>query len=343
MDLIELKSRLENQPDKLISLLESVGFFKVRQDRTNKLRFAFDEDSDPTAIVLNIENLLFTDFKSGESGDIINLLMKKRGDSFGYTIRYITTFFGWSNIEKQKEKCLPFSGYYSKIYKRIKTNIDEEPLSPLNETVFHQYSKFCSLPFIKDGISAQVQHKFGIHYDHMTCRVLIPWRDLQGNLVGFSGRYNSPDWKKLNEPKYLVIYPFSKGKTLFGFDLAYDSIMKTKKLYIFESEKSVLQCHTLGIENVVALGCHSLSPYQVKIIKSLQLDEIILCFDEGIEEEYLKKEVEKLKFSSLFLSNKLGYIFDGSNKYLEKGSKNSPSDCGGKYLNHLLKECVYYI
>ena len=106
---------------------------------------------------------------------------------------------------------------------------------------------------------------------------------------------------------------------------------------------SIINEEIKRVRNVVALGGSTVNPYQVKLIHSLGVKKIILCFDEGLDIEKVIKELNKLKSKNPFMPVKLGYIYDFDNKYLACGSKDSPFDNGKDILLGLLKERVVWI
>lgn len=337
LDIVEIKQRLKD-PNNLILLLEDAGFYKIRNERGNKLRFGWDEESNPTGIVLETENLSYFNFTNSSKGDILSLIQSKKQYNFNQTVKYICSVFKWNNIGHKKDIRLPFCGYYHKIY-NIKNNTDFEPLEPLDESILKKYPKFCSLKFLKDGISCKTQHHFGIRYDDYTQRILIAWYTINGDFIGISGRYNGDDYEKRGESKYLAVIPFPKSRTLYGLSHNYEEIVKSKELYIFESEKAVFQMYEMGYKNCVALGKNSISDAQVRIIKSLMCEKVYLCLDEGIPEELIINEAKKLKYAGNFMKNEINYIYDKDNKYLKKGSKASCSDLGYSVRN-VLRDCT---
>ena len=103
-----------------------------------------------------------------------------------------------------------------------------------------------------------------------------------------------------------------------------------------ESEKSVLKLWSNGIRNVVAIGGHELSKTQVEKLIRLEVDEIIICYDEDVfrnengkvnKKEYLneaRKFIEQQKVSAMVDVN--GDILD---------KKESPADNLDKFKKML--------
>ena len=120
------------------------------------------------------------------------------------------------------------------------------------------------------------------------------------------------------------------------------NLLNADKIYIFESEKSVLQAHTIGYYSCLALGGNALSDYQIKNILKLNPKEIILGFDEGLDNEIIQQRINNIKSYLVLRECKIGIIHDINNKYIEKGSKCSPTDMGKEVFEKLIQECIYY-
>ena len=104
-----------------------------------------------------------------------------------------------------------------------------------------------------------------------------------------------------------------------------------------------MQCHSFGCNIALATsGCH-ISDTQAKHIKSMFLPKIILAYDEGLSQEDIIAEAEKLKMDNQIYKNQVGYIYDREHKYLPEGSKSSPSDLGKEVFSKLVKECVIWL
>lgn len=116
----------------------------------------------------------------------------------------------------------------------------------------------------------------GIH-DTFINRIMFPIWDLDGQVVGFSGRvYNREDVSKYINSKESSI--FKKGKILYNYDRAKDEIRKSKKVIIVEGFMDVIALYKVGIKNVIATMGTAITSDQAQLIKKLSLN-VILCFD----------------------------------------------------------------
>lgn len=108
-------------------------------------------------------------------------------------------------------------------------------------------------------------------------RVMFPIHDLDGNVVGFTGRiYQNNNQAKYINSKESVI--FKKGTILFNYHRAKSEIKRKKEIIIVEGNMDAIRMYINGVQNVVALMGTSLTNEQVSIIKSLRA-KVILMLD----------------------------------------------------------------
>jgi len=173
--------------------------------------------------------------------------------------------------------------------------------------------------FSEDGISLKIQVEMGISYDTNDSRILIPIRDTEGNLITLKGRTTIDTYKEDEIPKYLSYFDYNAVNILYGYYENYFNIIEKNEIVIVESEKSVLQAMSMGINNVVALSKHIISDKQLEIILKTQCD-VVLALDKGIDRKYCLKELDKFdNFCTKYL------IYDNENILKDK---DSPFDKG---------------
>lgn len=109
-------------------------------------------------------------------------------------------------------------------------------------------------------------------------RIMFPIHDLDGNVVGFTGRIyeNVENQAKYVNSKESVI--FKKGNILFNYHRAKAEIKRKKEVILVEGNMDAIRMYASGIKNVVALMGTSLTDEQVIILKNLRT-KIILMFD----------------------------------------------------------------
>lgn len=108
-------------------------------------------------------------------------------------------------------------------------------------------------------------------------RLLIPIRDPNGNIAGFSARTmkNEQAVKYINSDESDV---FKKGKLLYNLDSAYQEARKSNKLYLMEGYFDVIKASQNGINNAVATLGTALTDGHIKLLQRLKVN-VVLCFD----------------------------------------------------------------
>ena len=336
---MRVNEALSADEDVVREILEELGFTQLTFDACKRtFRFAREEGRNPTSMVLNLDTLSFHCFSTGNKGNLYTLIMQRKDMNFPTALKWAADFAGLDKEEYDIDIQLPFGGFFQGLVKEISE--PEFSMKTYDESELDEYKGFYNTMFLKDGISFESQKKFNIGYDALSNRVTIPIYSLDNKLIGIMGRYNG---KCAHEERWLPIIPCSRSLTIYGFNENYQSIQEKGMTVIFESEKSVMQCHSFGCNIALATsGCH-ISDSQAKHIKSMFLPKIILAYDEGLSQEDIIAEAEKLKMDNQIYKNQVGYIYDREHKYLPEGSKSSPSDLGKEVFSKLVKECVIWL
>lgn len=132
------------------------------------------------------------------------------------------------------------------------------------------------------------------HYDRFRNRIIFPICDLNGQIVGFSGRILPDDKqesaKYINTPQTPL---YDKSRLLYGLDRAKMEIRKNDACIVVEGYTDVLMSHQMdfsakggslpatGGKNTVATCGTALTEDQLKIIKRYS-ENLILAFDMDI-------------------------------------------------------------
>lgn len=102
--------------------------------------------------------------------------------------------------------------------------------------------------------------------DFLSGRIVFPVRDASSRTVGFTGRIVDPTISRHPGAKYLNSAEesgFSKGRELFGFDLALPSMIARGRAVIVEGPADVIACHRDDVTEAVApcgsamTACHA--------------------------------------------------------------------------------------
>lgn len=330
----ELKLYLKENPDKIQRILEYYNYHSITINN-NEVRFAKIGGDNPSGCRIKLnDNLSATDFTTSYNGDIIGLIKQHTDLSYKEIINTIKTITNKKVNGHHKKEVGIFDDFFNDIYLPQQDDEDEIIYDP---SILDQYSKYkWNLRFLKDGILPSSQVKFHVGYDENSNRITLPWFNESGELVGCMARLD------LDEPtnyKYLPLIAFPKHKFLYG--LYYNKeYIKNNRVYIFESEKSVLLGDSLNIKNCVSLGGNQISTTQVEQLLKLGVSEIVLCMDEGLMIDAIKRDIQTIK-SMLFMRDvKIGVILDKKNKFLPKDSKASPIDFGKEVFEKLCNNCL---
>ena len=110
-------------------------------------------------------------------------------------------------------------------------------------------------------------------------RVMFPIHDGQGRTIAFGGRITK---KVENAPKYLNTRDttvFNKGKHLFAYDVAKETIAAQSEAIICEGYTDVIAMHEAGFTNTVAALGTAFTSEHVKLIDRQRARKIICMFD----------------------------------------------------------------
>ncbi|MDM9632533.1 DNA primase [Robiginitalea aurantiaca] len=115
-------------------------------------------------------------------------------------------------------------------------------------------------------------------FDRFKGRVLFPIHSMSGRVLGFGGRTLSSHKKQakyLNSPESEI---YHKSKVLYGIYYAKQAIAREDVCYLVEGYTDVIQLYQSGIENVVASSGTALSSEQIRLIRRLT-QNIVVLFD----------------------------------------------------------------
>ena len=203
----------------------------------------------------------------------------------------------------------------------------------------------------KEGISFDTMDKFGIKFDMIRNRMVIPIYDDKGVFVGAKVRnFNQEDIE--NGRKYMPlihnneIYSYDRGKVLYGLNFNKRAIKAAKRAIIFEAEKSCLLYDSLYVGNkAVSIGGSNVSVYQVELLKKMGVETVVLALDndysllpkeDGKYDKYfglykMLKEANKLSAKGFAVE----IVYDWEQEFLE--NKDAPIDKGRAVWNKLYR------
>ena len=154
------------------------------------------------------------------------------------------------------------------------------------------YSTSTKDAFAKEALRKGYQKEFllktGLCYekedgslrDRFWGRVIFPWFNISGKILGFGGRVldsrtKGVVQKYVNSPESEI---YSKRKELYGIYQAKSAIVKNDCVYMVEGYTDVIAMHQCGLENVVANSGTALSEEQIRLLHRFT-SNITLLYD----------------------------------------------------------------
>lgn len=305
-----------------------------------------------------IDSRLFVCYSGcSDSFDIYELVLRvKRVNgvklTFPQVVRYIAKMSGLflynnSDFQDEEESLIDDWSWLNK-FNQEEENEDKKN-KIYNENILEMFCYKPHISWIKDGISSQAMRKFEIGFWDKVNKITIPHRDICGNLIGIRGRALNKEEIEAGM-KYMPlivegnILNHALGNNLYGIHQNKDTIVKTGKLFLVESEKSVLQIETMypDFNYSLAVCGSNVSDTQVEIIKELGVTKCYIAFDKEyddfnsrIGELYCLK---LLKFAQKLNPYMTVYLILDRQNLLNK--KDSPSDRGKEVFEKLLDDKI---
>ena len=263
----------------------------------------FHDDHNPSMSV-SPEKGVYKCFVCGNAGNVFNFVMEYEKVSFYEAVKIVADKIGVSidisTSKKENTKKSPLYDIYNIAYKFYQNNlntvygkdakkyllnrkIDEDVIKNFNIGLSLSDSELCNALKAKgfkddDIVSSGVAVQNGNNiYDIYKNRIMFPLYDLEGNVVGFSGRiYNQKSESKYINTKETEI--FKKGELLYNYHIAKKEARKEKNIIVVEGFMDVIRLSTIGIVNVVASMGTAVTKYQLNLIQKLA-PNITLMFD----------------------------------------------------------------
>lgn len=276
-----------------------------------------------------------------EGKDIFNLIQDVKKIKFGEAIKYTHKLLGLeykyspNKKEPEKPKYDPLA-IFKKAAARRRYICDVNDIKYLDENVLDDFAPGVHISWYKnDGIMPWTSRKFGLCYSYAQKRQIIPIRYwLDGSLVATNARTTIENYDLFGIKKYFISKGYNKTNNVYGFWENQKSITKAGYCVIYEAEKSVLKRDSRNDPTGLALQGHSISEEQVRIILSLDINEIVICMDKDVPIE----EVWSI-CSKFYRIRKVSYIWDSHDLL---GEKDSAADASNKIYNFLFKYRVVY-
>lgn len=294
--------RLKND---IVEVISEYGVQLKPAGRGYKALCPFHEDKTPS-LSISPDSQLFYCFGCGVGGTVIHFVMRYEGISYGEALRKLAQRAGISLPGLPQTETAPARDrlmdvlrfalrfYHEQIFRSenraalrylrdrgvtgesirtFKLGYAPQGWRSLLEAASKAGLKADEL--LKAGVAAESRDGANL-YDYFRNRIIFPIFDLQGRVVGFSGRsLDGSEPKYINTPETPL---FHKGKLLYNLHLAKDHIRRSRRAVLVEGYMDVIIPYQFGVRNVVASSGTSLSEDQAALLKRYA-DEVIIVYD----------------------------------------------------------------
>ena len=296
-ELNEILSRAD-----IVDIISS--YLKVTPKGKNYVSLCpFHNDHSPS-LIISREKQIFNCFTCRTGGNVFSFVMKYENVSFYEAVSIVAKKIGYTlsgnfnNIDNNKNKDdYKVLDYAMKFYHNNMFTEDGLTARKYLETrgitmdIIKEFNlgvtsggkdTFCKIAK-RNGMEVEKLEKLGLVnkinesiYDTFINRIIIPIKNLQGDVVGFTGRiFNGED----NTAKYLNTKEtevFKKGNMLFNYHNAKNYIRDKSCVLVVEGNMDAIKMSAKGFKNVVALMGVALSSYQADVLKRLRVPVILM-------------------------------------------------------------------
>ena len=309
-------------------------FIELKKSGANFKACCPFHNEDTPSFVVSPAKQIFHCFGCGTGGDSIKFVMEHEKLSYPETLEKLASMVNISlqydgDYKKQDLTILiKINDYYQKllVHNDIASNylisrgissasiekfeIGYAPTS--NDTINYLKQNFLNLADAKDfGIIDTGQNGL---YARFIERITFPIYALNDKIVGFGGRtITGHNAKYINSPQTKI---FNKGRLLYGYNLAKDTIYKKNEIIITEGYLDVIMLHQAGFNNAVATLGTALTNDHLPLLKRGE-PKVIIAYDGD------KAGLNAAYKASLLLSNK-NSNFDGGVVIFKNGQ--DPAD-----------------
>lgn len=304
IDEIFSTARVEEVIGEFISLKKSGSNFKGLSP--------FSNEKTPSFIVSPAKQI-WKDFSSGKGGTVVSFLMEHEQYTYPEALTWLARryqieieedggadpeqlkktkeketlfliskkaqdFFRQQLLETQEGKNI--GGAYFREREISKESIDEFGLgySPEQWDALAQHLLAQGYNFVQLEAAGLVVGNENRPIDRFRDRVIFPIHSFSGRILGFAGRIlnsNKKTAKYLNSPETEI---YHKSEILYGIYQAKQEIIRKNQCILVEGYTDVISLHQKGVKNVVASSGTALTPEQIRLIKRLTKN-IILIYD----------------------------------------------------------------
>lgn len=341
IDAQELKSRITVKMT--IELMEHFGAYPIKEDDSCIIFPAICHSSDSPKLYYYPSTNSFNCWSQCTNVDHISIVQEQEGLNFKEAMDWLIDFF---NLGLNKK----FGREKKEIFKPkeiIKKPIDiTEKLPMYNKSILNTFIDYQAVEWINEGISEEIMKMFGIKFDIDSNAIVIPHYDMDNRLIGIRVRNLDKDiaeeygkYLPLRDKTSGISYAHQITRNLYGLYLNKENIMRYKKVILVESEKSVLKIQGFYPNDNISLAlCGSnVSDFQLELLKSIGVEQVIYAFDKEEDEKMIKKLNKIYKKTALLFDV---YTVEDKEGLLEL--KDSPCDKGKEVFDILMRNKEKY-
>ena len=289
----------------IINILNDLGSDNPIKDKNNDNVLHFStvcHGGDSHKLYYYIDSKFFKCYTSCGSMSLFDLIMSINNVDFSEAFKYLCKFKNIINFSK-KGRGLQKKEVENDDLKFLKLHLHKKEkqlvkLPSYNKYILNMFDNYMPLSWHSEGIIDEIADIFQVKFYINQLKCVIPHLDINGNLVGIRAR-NFLQHQVSSGKKYIPItiqgltYRFPIAFNLYGIFQNQHNIRKFKKVILFESEKAtMLYGSYFGQENNISLGLcgMSFSLYQRDLLLSLNVEEVVICFDKQYQIELINDE-----------------------------------------------------
>ena len=307
----------------------------------------FHNDTNPS-LSISREKQIYKCFVCGEGGNVITFIQKYKKISFIEALKEVALIGGIElqldvkksvSVDPKKQVLYDLledaTKYYQSALASSQLAQDYIQKRNLSDAVLHEFRIGYSLDadklikylkskqyreedILRSGIAIETEQ--GELKDRFANRLIFPLQDLNGNIVGFSGRIiqKSDMAKYINSPETEI---FIKGDTFYHYYAALNSIKKSKKVYLCEGFMDVIAYFKSTIPHAIALMGTAFTKNHLKALKYLGVEVILSLDGDQAGKTATLKLAEELEKENIHLSIVSNYddVKDADEYYTKYG------------------------
>lgn len=283
IDIPSLKNRIDQ--DAVIAIMDALDVPLARADGDTLLYYSScHHRDDPMAHKpkLYAYGTTLHCYACGLHTDIIGFVQHMRDCSFNAAIAYVCSI-----LHINTDDCVQKDDVdrWQELRRWLPNTDDDIPeqLLTYDKSVLAAFDPLYPTEWLEYGITRDSMDKFGIGWYGRLAAISIPVM-FNGELVGIRGRFTRK--QDIDKGKYRPLtmldgttYKFPSSQLFYGYDQNKAAIQRSKRVLLFESEKSVLKAPSYGIDNSLAVFGSNISKRQIELLLDLGVNDVVLCMD----------------------------------------------------------------